>query len=77
MANTPLLVLYFIDKDSGKGEPDTQDRTALDIDQHLVGYHVFVPYGNNGEPKAKKYDCAKVSVDLKFLRGEEDEETED
>ena len=77
MANTPLLVLYIVNKNSGCNEEDTEERVALHLSQHLVGYHIFIPYGNDGKDKNKTYECEKVSVRLNFLRGEEDEETQD
>ena len=76
MTNRPLLILYFIDKESGKGEPDTDDRTYLDLDEHLVGYYIYIPYGNNGDKK-KTYDCNKLAVELDFLRSDVEDEDAD
>lgn len=73
LANTPLLILYFINKESGKDEPDTEDRTRLNLVQHLVGYYIYIPYGNNGAKK-KTFDCNKMVVELDFLRSDVEDE---
>ena len=76
LANTPLLILYFVDKQSGKGLPDTDDRKCLDLVEHLVGYYVYIPYGNNGAKK-KNFDCNKLVVKLDFLRSDFEDEDAD
>lgn len=73
LANTPLLILYFINKDSGKNEPDTEDRISLNLVEHLVGYYIYIPYGNNGAKK-KTYNCNKMVVELDFLRSDVEDE---
>jgi len=74
--NTPLLILYIVDKDSGKNKPDTNDRVALNLKQHLAGYFIYIPYGNNGEAKSG-ISTNKLTVELDFdEKGDlEDEET--
>lgn len=70
----PLLILYIIDKDSGKGiEPrKNEDRLPLNIENHLVGYYIYIPYGN--DPKNIS-NTNKITVKLDFdLRGDIDED---
>lgn len=63
--DTPLLIIYIIDKDSGKGNSraNKEDRVALNINQHLVGYYIFIPYGSK-----ENYirGGSKVTVKLDF-----------
>lgn len=74
--NTPLLILYIIDKDSGINKADTNDRVALNLKQHLAGYFIYIPYGNNGKAKSN-ISTNKLTVELDFdEKGDlEDEET--
>lgn len=75
LANTPLLVLYVIDKNSGKGMDDSGDRLPLQLNQHLAGYYIYIPYGNNGNDK-KHNDYGKLVVRLDFLRSDIEDEDE-
>jgi hypothetical protein len=74
MGETPLLILYIIDKDSGKGDPlptnmkDKSARLPLALSQHLVGYYIYIPYGKiskDGAPISKN----KITAKLKFDTG--------
>ncbi len=49
--DTPLLIVYIIDKDSGKDEK-TKAKTPLytyNLKNHLVGYYIYIPYGQLDE----------------------------
>ena len=70
----PLLILYIIDKDSGKGNETrkNEDRLPLNIENHLVGYYIYIPYGN--DPKNIN-NTNKITVKLNFdLRSDIDED---
>lgn len=75
--NTPLLILYLVDKDSGKSKEDTVDRIALNLNCHLAGYFIYIPYGNNGEAKSN-ISKNKLTVQLDFEeKGDLEDETSD
>lgn len=63
--NTPLLILYIVDKNSGKNKPITNDRLPLNLNQHLAGYFIYIPYGNNGDMK-NSGNKNKKTVKLEF-----------
>lgn len=68
----PLLILYIIDKDSGKDLISNDDRIPLDLENHLVGYYIYIPYGCN---KNKLGSANKVTVKLQFdTKGDIDDE---
>lgn len=72
MNNTPLLVVYIIDKDSGIINPpkNTTTREKLITSNHLVGYFLYIPYGD----LSKHSNTNKVCVKLQFVdRGDIDE----
>lgn len=69
MFNTPVLVLYFIDKSSnvkGSSKAGGSNLLPLDLKEHLFGYYLFVPPGNDGIPRLN--DINKISVKLNFDR---------
>lgn len=76
--NTPLLILYVVNKNSGQNKPDTNERVALKLKNHLVGYFIYIPYGNNGDIKSS-IPTNKRTVTLEFTNeGDlENEETSD
>jgi len=76
LANTPCLIIYIVDKNSGKDEEADGDRLPLNLNQHLVGYHIYIPYGNNGKSKSKAFDCGKITVKLDFLRSSDSDADE-
>lgn len=50
--DTPLLVVYFIDKDSGKDKEYQGNQKlnrlplyTLNLSNHLIGYYIYIPYG--------------------------------
>jgi hypothetical protein len=66
--DTPLLVLYIVDKDSGQDDHidltgEKPERLPLGIHQHLVGYYVYIPYG---DPSKATPGANKVTVKLNF-----------
>ncbi|MDY6393187.1 MAG: Z1 domain-containing protein, partial [Bacilli bacterium] len=68
--DTPLLVLYFIDKQSGEGDPKCQPqngeeptRAPLGTDDDLFGYYVYIPYGAGGDGKPLIVSNSKVAVE--------------
>lgn len=70
----PLLILYIIDKDSGNiNHPKKlDDRLPLNIENHLVGYYIYIPYGKNYK-NINNTNC--ITVKLEFdLRGDIDED---
>jgi len=76
LIDKPLLVIYIIDKDSGKNEKSNkgEDRIPLNTCNHLVGYDIFIPYGKSTNDRM---DVNKVTVKLDFdTRGDiyEDED---
>ncbi len=77
LINTPCLIIYIIDKDSGKRSKNSDDREPLNLKQHLIGYNIYIPYGNDGKAKAKSVDCGKITVKLDFLRSSDSESDED
>lgn len=71
--DTPLLVLYFIDKESGQGDPDCQPsggklpkRIPLGTSEDLFGYYVYIPYGVGADGKPLVVSNGKVTVKLEF-----------
>ena len=73
--DTPLLIVYIVDKDSGKGKMyDTQEKyirlplNTLNLKNHIVGYYIYIPYG--------KYDDGSnyVTVELNYF--DDDKEVE-
>lgn len=73
----PLLIVYIIDKDSGKGgeEKYLEERNAkrlplasLNLANHLVGYYLYIPYG--------QYDSDPNYVTVKLDYSEDDAEVD-
>jgi len=72
-ADTPLLVLYFIDKESGADDPRyignesiEGARLPLNTPQHLFGYYVYIPYGTLDDGSVQITSSNKISVKLEF-----------
>ncbi|GEM_PF-249023 len=63
LSETPLLLLYFIDKDSGKNKTyaENSKRVPLDLNNHLFGYFIYIPGG-----KDNKEIQTHVQVQLEF-----------
>lgn len=81
LSNTPLLVIYVIDKDNGIKlndetpiQPDSK-RMPLGIKNHLVGYYIYIPYGNNGNIKSTAN--SSYTVNLEFDTKEDIDVTDD
>ena len=73
LINTPLLVIYIIDKDSGKDKQDTETRAKLNLSCDLVGYYIYIPYGNDGKVRDVESN-GMMSVELEFDNKEDIEE---
>ena len=73
--NTPLLILYVIDKNSGHDKGETKDREPLNLKDHLAGYYIYIPYGNNGETKEVGKNKLTVKLEFKDEEDVEDDET--
>lgn len=68
----PLLIVYIVDKDSGKGKKyddyalnnKNYKRLSLfelNLPTHLVGYYLYIPYGKCDE--YSNYVCAKLNYE--------------
>ena len=71
--DTPLLVLYFIDKYSGNDDPkckpingEPPKRIPLNTSEDLFGYYVYIPYGVGADGKPLVVSNGKVTVKLEF-----------
>ena len=73
--NTPLLIIYIVDKDSGKGKEYQDGKNykrysleSLNLKNHIVGYYIYIPYG--------KYDtdANSVTVELKYDNNDDGKE---
>ena len=67
----PILLLYFIDKDSGKGNKEILQikeikRLPLEVTQHLVGYYIYIPDVRDKNHKGTN----SVTVNLEFISEE-------
>ena len=72
MSETPLLLLYFINKDSGvnKAYTEKSKREPLNLNEHLFGYFIYIPGGKDNSA-IKEH----VMVHLEFPEEENDDET--
>ena len=77
LIDTPLLVIYIIDKDSGIEDEveiknESNERLPLNTSEHLVGYDIYIPYGKT---LVDKMESNKVTVKLEFdTKGDIDED---
>ena len=68
--DVPILVMYFVDKNSGNGSKNSETgREPLNTCQHLFGYYIYIPRGN----ETNGVDTDFISVKLEFDNEEEGE----
>lgn len=73
LSGTPLLILYFIDKQGGLGQnfgPNSK-RVPLNLQNNLFGYYLYIPGGENND---SANDRNLIAVKLEFENNETEEE---
>lgn len=75
--NTPFLIIYVVDKDGDVEGKYSSSKSytryslkSLNLENHLVGYYIYVPYG---EGTNKGY----ITIDLKYEKDDLEDDVDD